>query len=315
MRGEQLASRAEQRLVRLARLVPAPLSVLADGIGVLTLLYAGLRLVVGKSVEQAILAAYICTLSAALLVMLFVQSRRHSARLGERDRRFDELSMLYARKARVADSLELWNTAWWRLSEASSSGRLGGTNAFFEKIGEALQAVAAAYSAITGAPCRCTLKEVYAPEVGNRPADLAVRTICSSDVGPDADFINRSPDVADVDYISQNTDFRTIFARKQTHYLCNDLVAELSRGYQNSHWDEVVIRDETFDYRSTIVWPVRGRLRPGPSGDGWEVIGFLCVDSTSTDIFVAESDVPPGSAFSYTLYSAMRDYRSEGQDG
>lgn len=306
-----MTTTAEQRLRRLSELVPAPLSLLADLVGILSVAYAGLQLAVGEQVEQAILAVYVCGLSLGLLVMLFFQSRRHASRLARLDERFASQQEEYARKARVAASLTQWHTAWWRLAEASASGRTGGATAFLERLEEALQAVAGAYGSVTGARCRCTLKEVYAPAVGGRPAELAVRTICSSDVGPDANYIDRSADVRDVDYISDNTDFRTIFERKQAHYLCNDLVAELSRGYRNSHWDEEVIREQTFDYRSTLVWPLRGRLPGGQAG--WEVIGFLCVDSVATNIFVEETDAPPGAAFSHTLYSAMRDYRDDEQ--
>ncbi len=115
------------------------------------------------------------------------------------------------------------------------------------------------------------------------------------------------------DLISNNTDFRHIFVENSLYFLCNDLPAQLNKGYQNSHWDEKLIQAGVYEYRSTIVLPI-GKSRILNSQEGVprrEIIGFLCIDTQATNAFSATYDVPIGQAFAQALHLALSRFRSK----
>jgi hypothetical protein len=113
---------------------------------------------------------------------------------------------------------------------------------------------------------------------------LEVTTLCRSFNQPKARIDNDRPSK-----IIDNTDFLNIFKDSKPHFYATDLrkhSVEIKRTtgspYQNSNlnWSD--------QYLSTIVVPIRIKrkyIEPDYGGDGFEIFGFLCVDSKSTSAF------------------------------
>jgi hypothetical protein len=111
------------------------------------------------------------------------------------------------------------------------------------------------------------------------------------------------------DWVSENTDFLYLFRNpRETAFLGSDLVSMLAKGYRNSHWTEDVIREERFQYRSAVVWPIRKR-RSTTDADAihakQDIFGYLCVDSMARAPFRERYDKPLGAAFADMLYPLL----------
>jgi hypothetical protein len=162
------------------------------------------------------------------------------------------------------------------------------------------------YEIATGFACRVTVVQVYAPNAGNR---LAVRRVCTS--YPDS---GKRPGKSQIDWVEENTDFKDLFDTGDAYFFCNDLPNELGEGYRNSHWSRDKIAEMRkkgdWPYRSTIVWPVRGWIAPGPGEGRWDVTGFVCVDSKAANVFDQDLDVAPGETFAYALYLGLAAYQA-----
>lgn len=90
-------------------------------------------------------------------------------------------------------------------------------------------------------------------------------------------------------YVKENTDFYQIFAKKAEYFYEGNLLdyaqrlANINERYKNTHlgWED--------HYRGTIVVPIRIQhkfLHFTKQDKDYQVIGFLCVDSMSTDAFL-----------------------------
>lgn len=128
---------------------------------------------------------------------------------------------------------------------------------------------------------------------------LLVRQLFTSD--PRTTFGSGSKPDRAVD----NTDFKNIIDDGDDFFFCNDLSAEIVNGYKNSHWDaprlKQMAQDDSYPYRSTVVWPVRAKVGPAQA-EAWNVIGFLCVDSPNRGAFDAKLDTPFGQLIATAFY-------------
>ena len=261
----------------------------ADVIGVVSFLIAVISFVSGDDIARTLLAGYLCALVTALLVWTG-RTEARNARLTRRASQADALP-------RLVDTVD-------QISHATLGLLAGGADdAFVARVTIALGHLAEMYGIATGVPCRVTLKATYKPP--RHPGrDLAVETVCRSSGHAGGQS------VTGIDWINDNTDFRKIFNEGAEIFFCNDLPAEIPKGYRNSHFTDDVIASGSFPYRATIVWPVRGRLGdPTRDVDRWEVIGFLCVDTLRTYTFDRELDVAPGEVCAHALYSGLRRFR------
>lgn len=118
------------------------------------------------------------------------------------------------------------------------------------------------------------------------------------------------------DYIIKNTDFNDIIEQRLSYFYKCDLIkydAELKKvgkEYENTtpNWDKF--------YRSTIVVPIRiahRRSHTTSKENEYLIIGFLCVDSMSTNIFIASQEkyfcniMKSYAALLYTFFSLYKD--------
>ncbi len=276
----------------------------ADLIAIGTVLVTAYSLVTDSPTPQAILALALGLLTGFFMFALFRVQRR--LRLAQRR---------YKRRARHADAGPRLATAIEKLARATTALSVtNGTTLFRQLAKDASHDLADTFGIATGRPCRVTIKEVYAPRTVPGAAasvdvkrDIAVRTVCRSHEPPR----ERQSEWPEIDWVRENTDFSRIMFDAEPYYISNDLPAALGdEGYRNSHWSSDMIRRKDFPYRSTVVWPVRGRPVSDEPEPDWDIVGFLCVDSTSTDVFVEELDVSTGEAFAHALYSGMALYRA-----
>ncbi len=275
-----MAGKNLQRGLTSLRLARESLGTVADLVGVGGFMLAVLAIAVSEGAVALLLAGFLCLLVIGLLVRIVHLSRR----------------------ARQSDALPRLVDAVEEISAATRNLLAGGTDdAFVTSVKIALGHLAEMYGIATSAPCRVTLKVVYQPPRRPDRRDFAVKTVCRSS----GEAGGQSP--SGIDWINDNTDFRKIFTGGQPLFFCNDLPSE--PGYRNSHLTDEMVAAGTYPYLATIVWPVRGRGDRVSQVDRWDVIGFLCVDSTRSDVFDREIDVVPGEACAHALYSGLLRFR------
>jgi hypothetical protein len=266
--------------------VAALVTILIPVITIATLIWVGTA-----NVPSTILAIYVCLLTTVLLAFLLHQEAkyRHEARYA--------VAMIPARKA-----FNCLADLSWNLIEGD-----GSEQSFLLRLRESLGFVAEAFGLIIDHPCRVSVKMISAEAAstaGQDIRDIQVITLCRDNEEQEKIRATR-------DRIGNNTDFKKIFVEDALFFFCNDLPAQVKKGYQNSHWDEETFQSEKFDYRSTIVWPIgRSRLLNKQGTLKREIIGFLCVDSLATNAFSETYDVALGAAFSQALHLALHRFRA-----
>lgn len=238
-------------------------------------------------IPATILAVYVCLLVTVLLLLLLRVEGRY-----RREARYAP-AMIPARKAFAS----LAGASWIMIEGDGSEG------SFLLHLRESLRLIAETFSLITDAPCRASVKIITAGSTDIASHDIQVVT-----VGRSVDLEDAKP--ADRDRIGNNTDFRQIFTGNAPYFFSNDLVAQLAKGYQNSHWDERTIEERKFDYVATIVWPIGRSKSANSHGNAHrEIVGFLCVDTLAVGVFNETYDVPLGAAFAQALDLAIQRFR------
>jgi len=273
-------------------------------VGTVSWVYA---LVTRKDLPKSLLAIFLGILTLACVAMVF--------RLQDTLRK---LEIGLTGRARVGDALPSMAESMADLSRATvaiSDGAPGSETVFFTHLEAACRSFAEALRTATGSQCRVTVQDLYAPDSqvpqpGHSGEDFAVRTIARS--GSWSEGATQA--AGRVDWVRENTDFEAVLLLNEPYYLCNDLVVELSAGYRNSHWPPERLKEmqasQNYPYRSTIVWPLRGRLTgPGPANE-WRILGFLSADSPITGTFIASAIVPLGETFAHALYAGLNMYEN-----
>lgn len=298
MKEGQTASETESRLAKIASGEWSPrswLGTLADAIALFSAVALCAQLISKDDVPQGILAFFLCALALVSTRTVFTLHRQLS-----------QVAHGYQRRAGVADAMPVFAEAAAAIRQATvASMRTDGGNEYLREIRAAMKSLAKGFSTTTGVTCRVTLKEVYAPRsAGERPEDLAVRTVCSSTPGA----IRTWPSV---DWVRENTDFLKILHDNKPYYLCQDLPSAAKRGeYKNSHWDGTTFATENFEYRSTLIWPIGSTItgQEDPNGEKMDIVGFLCVDTLQTGKFDVSIDVPTGQAFAAVCFPGLDRY-------
>jgi len=152
------------------------------------------------------------------------------------------------------------------------------------------------FSVVTGAPCRMVIKELLATADAPDNFDFderffTVRTFVRHTGTYSGPTDGPSP-------LHLNSDFLQVFDPMQDKrcFFSNDLDAE--DNYANPHRRG---DPSTFDYSSTIVWPIQREK----SHDVVGIIGFLCVDSKQKGVFRYANDFDLGAAYADTLYTVL----------
>jgi hypothetical protein len=272
------------------------LSILAVLVTIITPLVVLITFLISHatSIPATILSVYACFLISTLLFMLIRQEVRY-----RREIRYAP-AMVPLRKTFVSLA-----DASWTLLEGD-----GSEESFLLHLRESLRFLAEAFSLITNETCRASIKMTSASAIGDAPGralDVEVVTLCRNTEEDEAPHLER-------DRIGNNTDFRQIFTENDAYFFCNNLPAQLNKGYQNSHWDAHIIQTNAFDYKATIVWPIaRSRRIDRRAPEQREIIGFLCVDTRATDVFNETYDVPLGAAFSQALHLTLLRFQDRGR--
>lgn len=190
-----------------------------------------------------------------------------------------------------------------------------GKNAVTPLLQQGVSHFAAAFSQLTGVTCRACIKVIINinpkkpknPKKTNKknkidPKNFHTITLCRNE------NTKTSEDKDKPTPLNENSDFLSLFTKKDNFFLSNDL--SLTYDYRNSSWPnghkeiEQFIKAGEYDYISTIVWPVR----IGPTGGDKMVIGFLCVDSKEKNVFVKEFDVNYGATLCDLMSPVLDQY-------
>lgn len=292
------ATTGESRLAKIASGEWSPrswLGTLADAIAVVSAVALGWKLLSKDDVPQSVLAVFVCALALVSIAMVF---RLH--------RQLSETAASYARRVAVSEAMPSFAEAAAGMRQATIAAIVNkDSHEYVRELRSALKRLAKGFSETTGVACRVAVKEIYVPgNGGNRPEDLAVRTICSSTPGP-----LKPRD--EVDWVRDNTDFLDILANNRPYFLGQDLPTDAKKGrYQNSHWDGPTVATENFEYRAAIVWPIGAPIsgEGDPNGERMAIVGFLCLDSLETGKFDPRIDIPTGQAFAAIAYPGLSLY-------
>lgn len=142
--------------------------------------------------------------------------------------------------------------------------------------------------------------------------NATVSTFCRSKGSDDrGDYEKRSDPI----YIKKNTDFKEIVKNGKSYFYIQDLekydkyLKKNNLGsYENSNTNYYSF------YKSTIVMPIRieiDKLYDISKTEKYNIIGFLCVDSLSTDAFLKKQEVFNCNiirAFADTIYVLLSQY-------
>ncbi len=226
----------------------------------------------GHSATEVILSTYVGILTIIFLVLLFRQQ-------GE-----------YHRKSQYGPAMVPFRKAFYSLAEASWNifeRNDTGRHVFHSRIKESLNYIAETFTLVTESSCRASIKLISFPISAEDANDARVTTWCRDNDGSTRHSRNQ------IDRVGDNTDFSQLLSENETYFFHNDLPKAISQGYKNSHSTAETIQNQSFEYRSTIVWPIGQRSYAGVDNtDEFEVIGFLCVDSMAVNSFNETYDVP-----------------------
>lgn len=221
------------------------------------------------------------------------------------------------RRARFATAMSEVHLAHHKLRDAAYVLGAGGDDeAFSAELLAALDRMASAFRIITGRHVRVCVKDLVIPQTVGMPPDvrqLYVVTFARSGNDPEPAVVRERLPGHEFDWVVENTDFEQIWVEGAACFFSNDLLVS-PPGYKNSHWTAAVRESGTFDYRSTIVWPIR-KVRQGVR-DGRvvrldDLVGFLCVDSPDSAAFDRSTDFHLGASFADALYTVLRIWRPE----
>ena len=197
----------------------------------------------GHSATEVILTIYVALLTIIFLVLLFRQQ-------GE-----------YHRKSQYGPAMVPFRKAFYSLAEASWNlfeRNETGAHVFHSRIKESLKYLAEAFTLVTESSCRVSIKMLSFPITAEDANDARVTTWCRDN----DDSTRHAP--TQIDRVGDNTDFSKLLSEKDTYFIQNDLPKAISQGYRNSHWTQETIRNQSFDYRATIVWPIGQRSYAEP---------------------------------------------------
>lgn len=246
-----------------------------------------------------VLAVFDALLVVAVVVALYAEQHRHRKELAGLGEVHNAELAKYQRNARVAVALPTIHDAYHCLRDAAVRMHEGDTeHAVQERLIQSLSHMTRAFSAITGAPCRMSVKELHAtpdaPDRADAAADVRffeVGTCYRHDGSTNAVTDAPTPP-------GENADFRNVWDPEQTDrcFFANDIDAV--RGYVNPHRQG---DPKEFSYNSTIVWPIQSRRDRTRVG----LFGYLCVDSKQKGIFEYHNDFDLGAAYADSLYSVL----------
>lgn len=215
--------------------------------------------------------------------------------------------VVYSRKARYAESSSVMHQCIHQLRNAYCAIKNNNADFAFTSIRNSVVLFAQAFSLVTGTNCRACIKTVFYQK--EEKDGVYTRTFCRSN----------SSDLGDKDKelvpIKKNKDFYDLLTCKKTYFFSNDL-SQL-HGYFNSNWPDdsektdSYIENKEYEYISTIVWPIRSLS----ASEKPIIIGFLCIDSKSREVFNKRYDIDTGAILADSLFHVLDSYRTTFKTG
>lgn len=239
----------------------------------------------GEAVWAVISVTWVCLLATGAVILVLVQERRARRRLA------------YAQALTHLHSVFHLK----RDAEAAILQRNVDIDDTLPVLQRVMTATAEAFTVITGARCRASIKQVVYPDAGMAvPIEnatglrqLQVYTLVRDEATGPRDH-DRTPV-----YVDQNTDFELLFLQRDAYpwFMSNDLSS--LDAYKNSSWTE----DGPRDYLATCVWPIQ---KVDPKGVEHDTLGFLCVDTLERESFDRHFDFFFGAAIADGLYPLLK---------
>jgi hypothetical protein len=285
---EDLFRSIETRSVRGSRAFTT-LEIINVVTGVLVFFGAIFKVVWNDAVWAVLLVLWLCGLSAACIVLLFVHDRR------------------VRRRIRYANAVVYLHRAQHVMRDASVSlDRGASADEIYRMLQSVLTSTAGMFTLVTGAQCRACIKQVHASgeKVTATDAD-ALRSLEVSTLKRDEVTGDQASDSSRA-FVDRNTDFELLFLHPEKHrwFFANDLEDYArTHSYRNSSWDG----DAPRDYHSTCVWPIQ--KRDDTNQRNHDIVGFLCVDSLETNIFDERFDFDAGACVADSLYTLLTQMR------
>jgi len=222
----------------------------------------------------------------------------------------------YGRMVAYAGILPSLHSAVHTLHDAWDGVAQSSEPEFVRNIQDIMNATARAFSIATRTNCRACVKVI---STGKKPPDLSelsekdrtkhlqVKTLVRDSVSA----VPWTPEVAT--FLDEDEDFTTIFVDPAARcFFENNLIDRCKRGlYYNSHLGsnfDASREPWRLPYKSTIVWPIKKLGEESELHPHHRILGFLCVDSPSTDVFIPLYDFEAGALVSDALYMYMKAF-------
>lgn len=239
----------------------------------------------------------------------------------------------YSRKAKYAESLSYIHSIVHRLrnnfhiinkiDSSSEETRKLLNRKVFEEVEKVVTSFAVAFSLITSAKCRACIKLIRIDETHKDYHKLSneekEKVLYVETWTRDIDSQPFQPDEEPRHWIYANTDFYQLFnvrdPRINKYFFANNLPKMCN--YNNTSFKSYGDPNEkkwALPYKSTMVWPIRritsheDDREEGQLGDKQDVLGYLCIDCNSRNVFNERYDTELGAIIADSLFVFLRRY-------
>lgn len=238
---------------------------------------------------------------------------------------------MYGRKARYAEAIRIFHPIAHIFRDSMYNIEQISEDEFKQILDKILSALVSGFEIVTGTKIRACIKllkveggfdRLKTIEESKRPEIIYVEMIASNP----ATWISKkySDYPYDKDRLSCNSAFRSILIGDVPCYFSNNLPREYKRHlYENSSFTaygegHVGKPGWVLPYRSTILWPIRklqsktkqesSSLHRSAIIEKHDLLGFLCVDSSSRNVWSSRFDIETGAAIADFLYTFMDNW-------
>ena len=212
-----------------------------------------------------------------------------------------------SRKFRIAQSISYLHTSihiirdnWDAMFPMEGKIRMVNDQMIRKYIVQSLDQFEDFFSVVTGAPCRACIKVISPDDQVTSMDDLAVKTFARTSFAKS----NKPSHDGSNDKIINNTDFYALAMHRERYWYIKNVDKE--RGYSNSHINITSTKSlsKQLGYKSTFTWPIRRLVDNGE----FELFGFLCLDSKTSNVFDPRYDFDCGALIADFYYFLLSIY-------
>lgn len=232
---------------------------------------------------------------------------------------------MFARKAKYAEAIRIFHPIAHIFRDSMYGIDKINENDFKQILEKILSALVSGFEIVTGTKIRACIKllkvdgnfsNLATLEDTQVPERIYVEMIANNPATWMSKKYSTYP--FDKDRLSCNSAFRSILTGEVPCYFANNLPREYKKHlYESSSFNtygegRAGKPGWPLPYRSTILWPIR-KLKPIPSHrevivENHDLLGFLCVDSSSRNVWSNRWDVEIGAAVADFLYTFMDNW-------